>query len=63
MRVIVLHCKKFRVADVITALNLLEIDIDESADDIKIIKEINKMSSEDDLRFWTLLSNNELKNE
>ena len=62
MRYIVLRCKKFKVADVVTALKILEVEhIDESYSDTNIIKEVNKLSNEQETELYTLLQECEAK--
>lgn len=62
MRYITLLCKKFKVADVVTALRLVGVEhIDESYSDINIIKEVNKLSNEQETELCTLLLGSEVK--
>ena len=62
MRYIVLRCRIYKVTDVVTALNLLEVEhIDESYSDTNIIKEVNKLSNEQAIELYTLLQEYEVK--
>ena len=61
MRIIVLHAKRFRVADVISALSLFGINIKDDSSDDDIIRAINRLS--DDMEFWHLLYEVEIKND
>lgn len=62
MRYMVLRCRKYKVTDVVTVLNLLGVEhVKESYSDDRIIKELHKLSNEQETELYTLLSEYEVK--
>jgi hypothetical protein len=62
MRYIILRCRKYKVTDVVTVFNLLGVEhVKESYSDDRIIKELNKLSDEQETELYGLLSEYEVK--